>query len=317
MKIDNCTPIKLPPKHLDWHSVAPALGQARAELARYDEALRPIPQSILEILKWDETISNIRSQNIHTNLMEVLRFSLDGEAEEKRAALLQKTIYAKEALDFGIQWAHKKPLNLAFLCKLHAILKKDAPNPEEIGRLRKRQNWIGAQGCPIEEAYFFPPKAHLLPKYLKDWQSYQNKKEEPLIQLAILFAQILIIHPFMDGNGRVARNYIPLFLYKKKLLCKPYLFLSGYFEDHLLHYFRKLFDISETADWESWILYFLKGITIRSQRMKTQAERLYELYLKVGHEELFIHPVSLKKKKILTEHSKGLFIFEPLFEAIR
>ena len=93
--------------------------------------------------------------------------------------------------------------------------------------------------------------------------------------------------------------------------------MSGYFEEHLLQYFQKLYDISEFSEWESWILYFLKGITIRAQRMKTQAQRIYELYREVGNEEPFLHPVSLKKKKILTETSQGLFVFEPLFEAIR
>jgi len=317
MKIDHYTPIRLPPKHLDWHLLAPALGEARASLARYDETLRMIPKPVLEILKWEEAISTIRSQKIETDFMEILRFSIDGTADEKRAPLLQKTLNAKAGIDFAIDWSHKKPLNSAFLCNLHAILKKDAPNPAEIGRFRKRQNWIGVEGCPIEEAYFFPPKAHLVPKLLKDWQSYQNKREEPLIQLALLFAQLLIIHPFMDGNGRVARTHTPVFLYKKKLLCAPYLFLSAYFEDHLLQYLQKLFDISESNDWESWILYFLKGVSLRSQRMKTQAQRLYELFLKVGREALFVQPISLKKKKLLTEHSKGFFIFEPLFDAIR
>lgn len=318
MKIENCTPIRLPPKHLNWHLLVPLLSRAREELGRYDEILRKTPSPILEILKWEEAISNIRSQKIQTSLMEILQFSLTGVSEEKRATLLQKTIYAKEAVDFSTKWSLKnKPLNFSFLSKLHAILKKDAPNPEEVGHLRKRQNWIGVEGCPIEEGYFFPPKAHLVPKYIKDWQSYQMIKEEPLIQLAILFAQLLIIHPFMDGNGRVARNHIPAFIYKKKLLSKPYLFLSAYFEDHLLQYFQKLYNISEINDWEDWILYFLKGVIVRSERMKSQVEKLYELYLMVGEEEPFLHPISLKKRKILIEHSERLFVFEPLFEAIR
>ncbi len=310
------TPIRLPPK-LDWRRLAPALGHAREELARFDETLRLIPLPVLEILKWEDSIENLRSQNIKTDLLEVLEFQLLKESEEKRSAMLQKILNAKEGLDFALQWSLKKPLNTSFLCKLHAILKRDAPNPEEIGRLRKRQNWIGAQGCPIEEAYFFPPKARLVPKYLKEWASYQKMRQEPLVQLALLFAQLLIIHPFMDGNGRVARDYIPCFLYKKKLLSKPFLFLSSYFQDHLLQYVQKLYDISESGDWESWILYFLKGIAVRSQRMHAQVKRLYILYLEVGSRDPFIHPVCLRKKKNLTGKSRGVFVFKALFDAIR
>jgi cell filamentation protein, protein adenylyltransferase len=314
--VKNFTPILLPPK-LDWLLLAPALGHAREELARYDETLRLVPLPVLEILKWEDSIATIRSQNIETDLLEVLRFSISKEAEEKRATLLQKILNAKDGLDFALRWSLKKPLNTSFLSKLHAILKKDGPNPEEIGRIRKKQNWIGAEGCPIEEAYFFPPKAHLVPKYLKEWASFQNRNQEPLVQLALLFAQLLVIHPFMDGNGRVARDYIPCFLYKKRLLSKPYLFLSDYFQDHLLQYVQKLYDISESGDWESWILYFLKGIVVRSQRMHSQVKRLYKLYLEVGEDEPFLHPVYPRKKKNFTEKSKGVFVFEPLFDAIR
>jgi len=314
MKLKCCTPIRLPPK-LDWHLLAPLLGRAREALARYDEILKTIPAPLLEILKWEEAVYTLRAQNINAGLTEILKFSLDGQAEEKRAAMLQKILHAKEALDLACRWM--KPLNSAFLCKLHSILKKDAPNPDEIGKFRKRQNWIGEQGCPIEEAYFFPPKARFLSKHMLDWESYARKKEEPLVQLAVLFAQVLIIHTFMDGNGRAARHYIPAFLYRKKLLSKPFLFLSVYFEAHKLQYFQKLFDISEENAWEEWIAYFLKGIEDRSKTMKAQSIRLYDLYQETGDKELFLHPVSLKKRKALAEQSKGLFVFEPLFDAIR
>ena len=198
------------------------------------------------------------------------------------------------------------------------------PNLSEVGRLRKRQNWIGAEGCPIEEAYFFPPKFQLLPKYLKNWTLYSRRKElDPLLQLAILFAQFLIIHPFMDGNGRVARIYIPLFLLRKHLISQPFFFLSDYFESKRARYNQKLFSISEENDWEGWILYFLEGVIEQAIYLKSQAEKLKQLYLNVKQPELFLHPVRnsrsaiLQKKKILIEHPKGLFWFEPLFEAIR
>jgi len=317
MKLAPFVPSALPPKDLDWGRLASPLGAAREQLARYDETLRSVPLSILEILKWEESISTLRSQNIDAGLREALRFSLDKEAEEKRAASLQKILFAKEGLDFGIKWSRTSPLNSYFLCKIHALVKRDAPNPAEIGCFRKRQNWIGAQGCPIEEAYFFPPKARFVPKYIKEWAVYQNKRNEPLVQLAILFAQLLIIHPFMDGNGRVARIHIPAFLYKKKLLSQPFLFMSPYFEAHQIQYFQKLFNLSEESDWESWILYFLKGISIRAQRMEGQVRRIRTLYSKVGQEEPFIHPLSLKKRKNLTEHPKGVYSFDPLFEAVR
>ncbi len=316
------TPERLPIKSLDFESFIPRLGEAREQIARYDEAIRPLPPSILDVMKWEESISSLQSQNIEADVKEVLRFALDKTADEARAPLLQKILNAKDGLNFAIQWPHA--LNLSFLCRIHAFVKKDGPNPKEIGRLRKRQNWIGAEGCPIEEAYFLPPKFHLLPALIKNWCLYSYRKDlDPLLQLAILIAQFLILHPFMDGNGRVARIYIPIFLARKKLISGPFFFLSRYFERCRLQYMQKLFRISETGDWESWILYFLEGVIEEAIFWKAQAEQLKQLYLSVKRPDLFLQPVrtsrlaSLQKKKILIEHPKGLFWFEPLFDAIR
>lgn len=316
------TPDRLPIKSLDFESLIPLLGRAREQLARYDEAIRSLPPAILEVMKWEESIFNLRSQNIEADVKEVLRFAIDKTADERRAPLLQKILNAKEGLDFAIQWPHS--LNRSFLCRVHAFVKKDGPNPKEIGRFRKRQNWIGAEGCPIQEAYFLPPKFHLLDAAVKNWCLYSYRKDlDPLLQLAILVAQFLILHPFMDGNGRVARIYIPIFLARKKLISGPFFFLSRYFECHRLQYIQKLFRISEKDEWEDWILFFLRGVIEEAIFWKAQAEKLGRLYLSVKRPNLFLQPVrtsklaDLQKKKILIEHPKGLFWFEPLFDAIR
>ncbi len=99
----------------------------------------------------------------------------------------------------------------------------------------------------------------------------------PLVQIAIAFAQFLIIHPFMDGNGRVARILIPLLLYKKNLLPYPLLFLSRYFKDHRLTYFRQLFAITEKQQWEQWILFFLKGIAREAKRARALVLRMHAM----------------------------------------
>ena len=107
---------------------------------------------------------------------------------------------------------------------MHRILKK-----EQNGKFRKRQNWIGPKGCTQKEAYFLPPLYTKVPQAMKELQLYGNKQEkDPLVQLAIYFAQLLIIHPFMDANGRLARCVIPLFLYKKKIIPAPRFYLSAY-----------------------------------------------------------------------------------------
>lgn len=101
---------------------------------------------------------------------------------------------------------------------------------------------------------------------------YMRKQEaDPLVQLAIAFAQLLIIHPFMDGNGRVGRVMIPLFTYKKGVTSKPILHLSRYFKKHRLAYFEKLFAITTNKMWEEWIRFFLKGVIVESERLRKLA----------------------------------------------
>jgi Fic family protein len=265
MRITPFVPERLPIKDLDWASLVPYIGEAREALARYDEALKTASAKRLETIAWEESIASLRTLDLHADLEEVLRYA---KKKSKRSLKLQKIIQAKTGLSFAIAWAKKRPINTAFYCRLHAIVKQDAPNQKEAGRLRARQNWIGPQGCSIDEAYFYPPEAKKVKKYLLALNAYaRGKEKDPIVQAAILFAQFLIIHPFMDGNGRVARIAIPLFLMKKGLLSKPYLFMSEYFAAHRLAYFQKLFNISEKRAWEDWIIYFLKGVAEQSANL--------------------------------------------------
>lgn len=268
--IKPCTPQRLPPRNLDWKLLVPLIGEARAALARYDALLSDASPTLFEELKWKESIASLKGQNIKTSLKEMVQFSRDLSAEETRFPFLLKIANAKKGLDFAIRWAKSKPLGIPFFCRLHSIVKSDAPNAKEIGKLREKQNWIGPHGKGIEDAYFLPPPPKLVKRHLSALIRYSNGKEkDPLVQLAIFFAQFLIIHPFMDGNGRVARIFIPIFLWKKGLLSKPFFFLSSYFEKHRLQYFQKLFDISENNDWESWVVYFLKGVIEQSREIET------------------------------------------------
>ncbi|HSX10872.1 MAG TPA: Fic family protein [Chlamydiales bacterium] len=232
-------PDPLPIKDLDWASLVPLIGEAREALARFDERLKHI--SSLADRRWQESVSSVGIRNT------------------------EKIVYAHKALEFAIRWAKRKPLSLDFLCRVHAIVKQDASNPSEIGRLRTLQNWIGPHGCPIEEAYFYPPRPKKVRLYMQELYRYMRSREkDPLVQLAIFFGQILIIHPFMDGNGRVARIFVPVWLWKKGLISQPALFLSSYFEQNRTEYFKKLFLISEKGAWEDWIAYFLKGVIQQS-----------------------------------------------------
>ncbi len=326
MRLKPVVPHSLPPRKLDWKPLVPSLGAAREALARYDETLARTPKELLKIFLWAESAYSLRGQQIEAGLKEILCFAADKSASETRAPLLQKIIQYHAALSHAASSPKTQPLDAPFLCRLHALVKQDGPNPKEIGNIRTHQNWIGPEGQSIKKATFLPPAPTRVAGALRSLNSYlRSKQPDPLVQTALYFAQFLIIHPFMDGNGRIARILIPLLLWKKGLLSSPSLFLSSYFEEHRTSYFQKLYQITENNAWEDWIIYFLKGIAIQSQRHKRQAEKILELSSEVPAAalELFEHPAQsrknpfLLKKKILIESPKGLYLFEPLFKIVQ
>jgi Fic family protein len=251
---------------------------------------------------------------------------------EKRDALLQKIVAAKKALEIADHW--RKKIGTQFFCSLHKEIKKDGAKPKDIGRIRDRQNWIGEEGCKMEEAYFYPPAASRVRPLLNNLESYLSRQDlDPLVQIAIGFAQFLVIHPFMDGNGRVARIFIPVLAYRKKLLSESALFLSEYFEANRIEYFQKLFRITKN-EWENWIAFFLEGAILQADRTRKRFMRLKNLWHEItllADEEtarlLFMQPLLLQrdhrkvkklvKEKFLIARGEEYLLFEPLHRAMR
>jgi Fic family protein len=337
MHIKTCHPQLLPIKHLEWKDLVSLIGDAREAIARLDEKLLHEKNSkdILEPLYWQESISSIRSQNIRTIFQDVIWVRFSEISPEKSAALLQRIVAAKEALDIAIRWGQKKKIGQQFFCHIHRAVKKNSTYTKDIGRIRDRQNWIGPEGCKIEEAYFYPPLALRLKPLLHNLETYLAKQDlDPLVQIAIAFAQFLIIHPFMDGNGRVARIFIPVCASRKKILTQPALFMSEYFEEHREDYFQKLFMISEKNAWEDWIAFFLTGVVSQAKKTYDRLDRLTILWdeiVRISDEEIaaliFHQPLlsnsgagmfkKLIKQKFLIAQGEEYLLFEPLIRAMR
>ena len=114
---------------------------------------------------------------------------------------------------------------------------------------------------------YVPPKHERLMPLLKNWEEYLHYKErDPLVQAAILKAQFELIHPFRDGNGRIGRMTIPLFLYYKKIITSPLFYVSSYFREHQLQYYARLQAISEEDDWDGWISFSWRPYTSNPKR---------------------------------------------------
>lgn len=242
-------PPAFPPRRLNKKAYAALLKTAHRELSLYNEALLKLPQELHSILLFTEAIASLNSQKLDDEL----------------------SCQVFQYVD-TLEWASKKmkyePLSKKLVCTLHRKIKQGLTPLKDLGVYRNRQNWIGPAGRK-EEAYFYPPKASEVHAWMENLFHYSEKQSsEPLVQIAMIFAQMLIIHPFMDGNGRVARILIPLLLYRKHVVPYPVFFLSAYFQQHRLRYFQTLFQTTEEAQWEKWITFFLKGVIVESKKYR-------------------------------------------------
>lgn len=147
------------------------------------------------------------------------------------------------------------------------------------GRFRTVQNWIGVPGTPIDKATYIPPEPHHLMEHLSIFEKYIHYDEEDrLVQLAIIHAQFELIHPFIDGNGRLGRILVPLFLYEKGLLNSPMFYVSAYLEQNRSTYYDRLRGISENRDWQGWINFFLTTIIEQAKANSEKAKEILALY---------------------------------------
>jgi Fic family protein len=151
---------------------------------------------------------------------------------------------------------------------------------KEPGAFRTAQNWIGSAGCPIEQASFVPiPQEHLAAG-IDAWAAYLGSRTEPdpLVQLAIIHAEFEALHPFKDGNGRLGRMIIPLFLFERKLLSGPNFYMSGYLEARHDHYVAALRAVSRDGAWTDWCVFFLQGIVAQASDNQSKARAILDLY---------------------------------------
>ncbi len=180
------------------------------------------------------------------------------------------------ALDHGIQRLESLPLSLRLIREIHEKLMEgvrgDFATP---GEFRKSQNWIGPAGCTLRNATYIPPSPDMLINCLGKWENFlHDTNTPPLIQAGLLHYQFEAIHPFLDGNGRVGRLSIILFLIERKVLTSPLLYLSAFFEATRSEYYERLLSVSQNSQWDLWLEYFLNGIARMSEDALSRAERI-------------------------------------------
>jgi Fic family protein len=270
-------PAPLPPK-FEWSSkLVRSLSEADRLIGKLAGEGRRLPNPPLLISPFAraEAVLSSKIEGTQATLGELLAAEA-GIAIDHSPGDLREVANYVVALEHGIKRLQKLPICVRLIKELHEKLMTGVRGHHSSrGDFRTVQNWIGKPGCTPETASFIPPPPDQVEPCLTQWENFLNTSDlPPLITIALAHYQFEAIHPFLDGNGRVGRLLISLFLVEQQILPAPLLYLSAFFEASRREYYESLRAISERAAWEDWIEYFLLGVARMSQDALNRARRI-------------------------------------------
>lgn len=210
-----------------------------------------------------------------------------------------------KAVNYGYERINTLPLSLRFIREIHEILMQGGREENKTpGEFRTSQNWIG--GYSISTATYVPPSIEYMNDLLNNFEKFMYEEDyiADLIKVALLHSQFEMIHPFLDGNGRVGRLLIAFYLSARNLLHKPTLYLSKYFKKNRETYYDCLYNIHTKGEYETWIKFFLEGIIQTSREAIDMARAISQL------KENDLRKISLLGR--ISENA--LFVYEGLFD---
>lgn len=276
---------QFPPAELDWPQLISLIGPANGAVARYDGTLSAIPNAtvLLSPLTTQEAVLSSRIEGTQATMDEVLEFEARGNSGNRtssREADIWEVLNYRAAMRASIDLLKNLPLCQRVIREAHRILLKGVRGHDKsLGEYRKVPNWIGPPGCALEDARFVPISAAKLPQAMARWEQYIHEDApDRLVQLAILHAEFEALHPFLDGNGRLGRMCVPLFMFSKHLITGPMFYISAFLEANREEYYERLLAVSRDGDWTGWCAFFLKAIQAQAEGNQRKAVAILQLY---------------------------------------
>lgn len=275
-------PPPLPPAPpIDVLALLDRLSLAERALGRLDGITMLLPRQELFLYMYvrKEAVLSSQIEGTQSTLSDLLRFETEAQAGQPIDDIREVSNYV-DAMMYGLERLEDLPLSLRLIREMHArLLQSGRGGTKSPGEFRRSQNWIG--GSRPGNALFVPPPTTELDGCLDALERFMHEDRSrlpALIKAGLLHVQFETIHPFLDGNGRIGRLLVTLYLCVHGVLRKPLLYLSLYLKTHRADYYRLLQEVREHGAWEAWLDFFLTGVADTANQAFDAATRIVELF---------------------------------------
>ncbi|MBO9127847.1 MULTISPECIES: Fic family protein [unclassified Rhizobium] len=275
-------PPPLPPEPaIDVLSLLERLSLAERALGRLDGITMLLPRQELFLYMYvrKEAVLSSQIEGTQSTLSDLLWFETEAQAGQPVDDIREVSNYV-DAMMYGLERLETLPMSLRLIREMHArLLQSGRGGSKDPGEFRRSQNWIG--GTRPGNALFVPPPITEMAGCLDAFEHFIHDDQSrlpALIKAGLLHVQFETIHPFLDGNGRIGRLLVTLYLCMNGVLRKPLLYLSLYLKSHRREYYRLLQEVREQGNWEAWLDFFLAGVADTANQAFEAATQIVALF---------------------------------------
>lgn len=255
--------------------------EANRQIAILDSLSSRIPNINLFISMYvrKEALLSSQIEGTQCTLEDILNPFIDTNANQDVGDVINYI----SATEYALKRLKSLPLCNRLIKEIHGVLLQGVRGQEKSpGEFRYSQNWIGGQGSTLKNARYIPPNPVDMNIAMENLEKYINSEEtiDPLLQIALIHYQFETIHPFLDGNGRIGRLLITLFLIERKVISTPTLYISYYLKINRIEYYDRMSQVRNTGNYEQWVLFFLNAISQSAKDAISTIDELASLHEK-------------------------------------
>lgn len=275
---------QFPPQHIDLVKIMPALINASSAIARYDQMLKNMHNNdiLLAPLRNQEAVISSRMEGTISTMDEIMQYEADYAADEYaehiRTDIIETLLYQRTLKNVQQAINEGYLLSPSLLKTMHQqLLSYGRGATKSPGQFKTEQNYLA--DTLNKKILFIPIAPEKLADGLQRLFDYINQDSNPiLLKTAVSHLEFEALHPFQDGNGRIGRMLITLMLWQNQIISEPHFYISGYFEEHKNRYVDLMRQVSQTGDWNEWIIFFLQAVESQSMRNLHISENIRQLY---------------------------------------